>query len=50
MQVESGARPLLSVAEREALYADDKAVDVVTGSGQPEDSAPAELKRLLKDR
>ena len=47
---EESDRPLLGAAEREALYGDAKAVDVLTGSGQPEDSAPPELKRLLKDR
>ena len=47
---EESPRPLLTRAEREALYRDAAGVDVVTGSGQPEDSAPAELKRLLQDR
>ena len=35
---------------REALYAEAGGVEVTTGTGQPEDSAPPELKRLLQDR
>ncbi|KOO33111.1 pap fibrillin [Chrysochromulina tobinii] len=46
---EESSRPLLSVAEREALYRDGGAVDVTTGTGRPEDSAPPELKFLLRD-
>ena len=45
---EESDRPLLSMAEREALYR-DKGVDVTTGSGRAEDSAPPELKRLLRE-
>ena len=47
---EESDRPLLSVAQREALYNDARGVDVTTGTGKPEDSAPAELKLLLQDR
>eukprot|EP00900_Chrysochromulina_parva_P004074 jgi/Chrpa1/13668/Chrysochromulina_OHIO_Genome00015892-RA len=46
---EESSRPLLSVAERDALYRDGGAVDVTTGTGRPEDSAPPELKFLLRD-
>ena len=43
-------RPMLTLAERELLYSDAAAVDVTTGTGKAEDSAPPELKRLLQDR
>ena len=46
---EESDRPLLSVQEREVLYNDDGAIDVTTGSGRAEDSAPPELKRLLRE-
>ena len=41
---------MLTLAERELLYSDAAAVDVTTGTGRAEDSAPPELKRLLQDR
>ena len=41
---------MLTLAERELLYSDTAAVDVTTGTGRAEDSAPPELKRLLQDR
>ena len=47
---EESPRPLLSAQQREALYADARAVGVTTGTGMAEDSAPPELKRLLRDR
>lgn len=47
---EESDRPLLTPAERELLYSDTAAVDVTTGTGRAEDSAPPELKRLLQDR
>ena len=45
---EESDRPLLSAAERAALYAGE-GVAVTTGTGRAEDSAPAELKRLLRE-
>ena len=47
---EESDRPMLTPAEREELYSDAKGVDVQTGTGRAEDSAPPELKRLLQDR
>ena len=47
---EESDRPLLTLAEREILFGGSAGVEVVTGTGQPEDSAPPELKRLLKGR
>jgi len=47
---EESPRPLLTTAERSVLYADSSGVDVTTGTGKAEDSAPPELKRLLQDR
>jgi len=46
---EALTRPMLSLGERDALYGDARAVDVTTGSGRAEDSAPPELKRLLRE-
>ena len=46
---EESDRPLLTFAEREALYAEG-GVGVKTGTGKAEDSAPPDLKRLLQDR
>ena len=43
-----GGRPLLTRAEREKLYAESPAADVRTGDGVAADSAPPELKRLLR--
>ena len=47
---EESPRPLLSLDERAASYAEAGGVAVTTGTGVPEDSAPPELKRLLQDR
>ena len=47
---EESDRPLLTLAERKLLYSDAAGVDVTTGTGRAEDSAPPELKRLLQDR
>lgn len=41
-------RPLLSVAERQALYSLDEGAPVVVGNGAADDDAPAEIKRLLQ--
>ena len=41
-------RPMLSMAEREALFSEEGGVPVVTGNGEPEADAPAEIKRLLQ--
>lgn len=46
---EESDRPLLNAQEREALYDDASAIDVTTGSGRAEESAPPELKRLLRE-
>jgi hypothetical protein len=47
---EESDRPMLSLAERETLFGDSAGVQVTTGTGEPEDSAPPELKRLLRGR
>ena len=47
---EESDRPLLTLAERKLLYSDAAGVDVTTGTGKAEDSAPPELRRLLQDR
>ena len=44
---EESERPLLTAAERERLYGAG-GDDVVTGKGVAQDSAPPELRRLLK--
>ena len=41
-------RPMLSLAEREVLFREEGGVPVVTGNGEPEADAPAEIKRLLQ--
>ena len=45
----TGARPLMSQLEREALYAEGGEA-AVTGNGVAGQNSAPELKRLLKDR